>query len=78
MFLLQLEVLELLVHYGADLNVRNKHDETPAGFYFVITITNKQTRVYFLCVRGCVKCVKHEALTLIFMLNIKINQIGTS
>ncbi|XP_049874199.1 protein phosphatase 1 regulatory subunit 16A isoform X2 [Pectinophora gossypiella] len=25
-----LEVLELLVHYGADLNVRNKHDETPA------------------------------------------------
>lgn len=29
--LLQLEVLELLVQYGADLNVRNKHDETPAG-----------------------------------------------
>ncbi|XP_013146696.1 PREDICTED: protein phosphatase 1 regulatory subunit 12C [Papilio polytes] len=26
-----LEVLELLVQYGADLNVRNKHDETPAG-----------------------------------------------
>ncbi|CAH0584409.1 unnamed protein product [Chrysodeixis includens] len=25
-----LEVLELLVQYGADLNVRNKHDETPA------------------------------------------------
>ncbi|XP_026316764.1 protein phosphatase 1 regulatory subunit 16A isoform X2 [Hyposmocoma kahamanoa] len=25
-----LEVLELLVHHGADLNVRNKHDETPA------------------------------------------------
>lgn len=49
MFLLQLEVLELLVHYGADLNVRNKHDETPAGIYFVVTITNKQTRVYFLC-----------------------------
>ncbi|XP_028042308.1 protein phosphatase 1 regulatory subunit 16A isoform X2 [Bombyx mandarina] len=24
------EVLELLVQYGADLNVRNKHDETPA------------------------------------------------
>lgn len=29
--MLQLEVLELLVHHGADLNVRNKHDETPAG-----------------------------------------------
>ncbi|PZC76066.1 hypothetical protein B5X24_HaOG205205 [Helicoverpa armigera] len=26
-----LEVLELLVQYGADLNVRNKHDETPAA-----------------------------------------------
>ncbi|CAH0398832.1 unnamed protein product [Chilo suppressalis] len=25
-----LEVLEILVQYGADLNVRNKHDETPA------------------------------------------------
>ncbi|XP_063363115.1 protein phosphatase 1 regulatory subunit 16A isoform X2 [Cydia amplana] len=25
-----LEVLEMLVQYGADLNVRNKHDETPA------------------------------------------------
>ncbi|XP_073947007.1 protein phosphatase 1 regulatory subunit 16A-like isoform X3 [Choristoneura fumiferana] len=25
-----LEVLEVLVQYGADLNVRNKHDETPA------------------------------------------------
>lgn len=50
MFLLQLEVLELLVHYGADLNVRNKHDETPAGFYFVITITNKQILVSIFCV----------------------------
>lgn len=27
----QLEVLELLVQNGADLNARNKHDETPAG-----------------------------------------------
>lgn len=28
---LQLEVLELLVQNGADLNPKNKHDETPAG-----------------------------------------------
>jgi len=28
---LQLEVLELLVQNGADLNAKNKHDETPAG-----------------------------------------------
>jgi Ankyrin repeat. len=27
----QLEVLELLVHHGADLNAKTKHDETPAG-----------------------------------------------
>lgn len=31
MFVLQLEVLELLVQNGADLNARTKHDETPAG-----------------------------------------------
>jgi len=30
-FILQLEVLELLVQNGADLNAKNKHDETPAG-----------------------------------------------
>lgn len=30
-FVLQLEVLELLVQNGADLNAKNKHDETPAG-----------------------------------------------
>lgn len=29
--MLQLEVLELLVQNGADLNAKNKHDETPAG-----------------------------------------------
>lgn len=29
--MLQLEVLELLVQNGADLNARTKHDETPAG-----------------------------------------------
>lgn len=29
--LLQLEVVEMLVHNGADLNARTKHDETPAG-----------------------------------------------
>ncbi|KAJ4448880.1 hypothetical protein ANN_00271 [Periplaneta americana] len=28
--LLKLEVLELLVHHGADLNAKTKHDETPA------------------------------------------------
>lgn len=28
---LQLEVLELLAQAGADLNAKNKHDETPAG-----------------------------------------------
>lgn len=28
---MQLEVLEILVHNGADLNAKNKHDETPAG-----------------------------------------------
>jgi protein phosphatase 1 regulatory subunit 16A len=27
---LQLEVLELLAQAGADLNAKNKHDETPA------------------------------------------------
>jgi protein phosphatase 1 regulatory subunit 16A len=27
----QLEVLELLVHHGADLNAKTKHEETPAG-----------------------------------------------
>jgi hypothetical protein len=26
-----LEVLELLVHHGADLNAKTKHEETPAG-----------------------------------------------
>ena len=30
-FVFQLEVLELLVQNGADLNAKNKHDETPAG-----------------------------------------------
>lgn len=30
---LQLEVLETLVHNGADLNAKNKHDETPAGTF---------------------------------------------
>lgn len=34
-FLLQLEVLELLVQNGADLNAKNKHDETPAGNVFL-------------------------------------------
>lgn len=34
--LFQLEVLELLAQYGADLNAKNKNDETPAGktFFF--------------------------------------------
>jgi hypothetical protein len=27
----QLEVLELLVQHGADLNAKTKHEETPAG-----------------------------------------------
>lgn len=31
LFLTQLEVLELLVQNGADLNAKNKHEETPAG-----------------------------------------------
>jgi hypothetical protein len=31
----QLEVLELLVHHGADLNAKTKHEETPAGELFV-------------------------------------------
>lgn len=29
--LFQLEVLEMLAQCGADLNVRNKDDETPSG-----------------------------------------------
>lgn len=33
--ILQLEVLEMLVQNGADLNARTKHDETPAGIAFV-------------------------------------------
>lgn len=32
--ILQLEVLEMLVQNGADLNARTKHDETPAGIAF--------------------------------------------
>lgn len=44
-FSFQLEVLELLVQNGADLNAKNKHDETPAGKiycfqYKIIIIVN--------------------------------------
>lgn len=36
--ILQLEVLEILVQNGADLNARTKHDETPAGIaYFSLS-----------------------------------------
>lgn len=32
--MLQLEVLEFLAQYGADLNAKNKNDETPTGNNF--------------------------------------------
>lgn len=43
---LQLEVLELLVQNGADLNARTKHDETPAG----TAAFCQQTIISFCCV----------------------------
>lgn len=43
---LQLEVLETLVHNGADLNAKNKHDETPAGTF--IYLCNEPARKVLL------------------------------
>lgn len=47
-----MEVLELLVQNGADLNAKNKHDETPAGKIYrsISIITLFPCILIFLCV----------------------------
>lgn len=44
----QMEVLEMLAQYGADLNAKNKDDETPSGrCMYIYSCTSLNPRVHY-------------------------------
>lgn len=56
----QLEVLEMLVHAGADLNAKNKHDETPAGkinYSILFNLINYRNRYTFEVLHIHIYCI---------------------